>query len=139
MWSGTLLGILQSEEPDLKVSRDDIRPFIRSGFPWHSPDVHHPETADPDVWWENVNPLFESALLGLSVLRKLPSDSRVVMVGDNMEADVGGAEKIGIPSILVRRPGERPTIQAETLEGVPTHLEMVPERTAGQILEMYRL
>ena len=67
MWSGALLGILQSEEPHLKISRDDIRPFIRSGFPWHSPDVYHPETADPDVWWENVNPLFESALLGLGI------------------------------------------------------------------------
>ncbi len=207
----------------MNVSRDDIRPFIRSGFPWHSPDVYHPETAEPDVWWKNVTPLFKSALLGLgvrpdrasvlaamvrreycdpekwslfddtlptlellsgrgwkhlvlsnhvpelphiardlglspllsrvyssaltgyekpnpeaylSVLRKLPPDSRVVMVGDNIEADATGAEAIGLPSILVRRPEERHTIQAETLEGVLTILDTVPKRTAGQILDL---
>jgi FMN phosphatase YigB (HAD superfamily) len=28
------------------------------------------------------------------------------MVGDNIEADVHGAESVGLPAILIRRPGE---------------------------------
>jgi len=222
MWSGTLLGILQSEEPDMKVSRDDIRPFIRSGFPWHSPDVYHPETADPDVWWENINPLFKSAFLGLgvhpdrasilaamvrrdycdpgkwslfddslptlellsgkgwmhlvlsnhvpelphiagylglspllcglyssaltghekpnreaylSVLRKLPPDSRMVMVGDSIEADIRGATSLGIPAILVRRPAEKYLLCSEDLMGVIPLLDGIRDISASDVLE----
>ena len=36
-------------------------------------------------------------------LRNLDPDTRVIMVGDNVNADARGAEQIGLPSILVRK------------------------------------
>ena len=38
------------------------------------------------------------------------------MVGDNIEADVHGAEAVGLPAILVRRPGEA-RYRADGLDG----------------------
>jgi putative hydrolase of the HAD superfamily len=41
MWSGALYDALI----DIGVScdREDIRPHLRSGFPWHEPNVEHYE------------------------------------------------------------------------------------------------
>lgn len=42
--------------------------------------------------------------------------AQVWMVGDNIEADVHGAEAVGLPAILVRRPGEA-RYRADGLDG----------------------
>jgi len=44
------------------------------------------------------------------------------MVGDNVVADVHGAEAVGIPAILVRSHDERITRRSEELHGVPAYL-----------------
>jgi ribonucleotide monophosphatase NagD (HAD superfamily) len=44
------------------------------------------------------------------------------MVGDNVVADVLGAEAAGIPAILVRRPDPRAARYAESLDGVQQFL-----------------
>jgi ribonucleotide monophosphatase NagD (HAD superfamily) len=44
------------------------------------------------------------------------------MVGDNVVADVLGAEAVGIPAVLVRRPGPRAVRYADTLAGVEEFL-----------------
>jgi putative hydrolase of the HAD superfamily len=49
-----------------------------------------------------------------SVLEAL-RPSEVWMVGDNIVADVLGAEALGIPAVLVRRPDPRATRYADTL------------------------
>ena len=43
------------------------------------------------------------------MIRKLPKDSTIWMIGDNIEADVIGAEAVGLPAILVR--SEHPDAQ----------------------------
>ena len=40
------------------------------------------------------------------------------MVGDNVVADVLGAEAVGIPAVLVRRPDPRAARYADSLAGV---------------------
>jgi putative hydrolase of the HAD superfamily len=56
-----------------------------------------------------------------SVLDALePAD--VWMVGDNVVADVLGAEAVGIPAVLVRRPDPRAERYADTLAGVARFL-----------------
>jgi len=52
------------------------------------------------------------------VLKSLPNDSMIWMVGDNYCADVLGAESVGIPGILVRRCDERAEYCAESLDQV---------------------
>jgi putative hydrolase of the HAD superfamily len=29
------------------------------GYPWHTPDVEHPETRDADIWWDRLIPQFQ--------------------------------------------------------------------------------
>jgi putative hydrolase of the HAD superfamily len=180
--------VLDEVAPGHAVSADDIRPYLRDGYPWHAPDQAHPELSDPNQWWEHMAPFFANAYesvgvpaeerlraamlvrrsycdpslfrlypdtvhalrtlrregwglvilsnhvpelesivngVGLGPLvdqvfssartgyekpnpeayrialgRDRPSDC--FMVGDNVEADVLGAERIGLPAILVR-------------------------------------
>lgn len=61
MWSQTLLDVLDTHLPGHGVSLDDLRPFLLDGFPWHRPDVAHPELCDPSAWWEHVTRLFAPA------------------------------------------------------------------------------
>jgi len=64
---------------------------------------------------ELIEEVFTSALIGYEkphpeafrlVLRACGSPDRVWMIGDNIEADVRGAEAVGVPAILVRTPGD---------------------------------
>lgn len=55
-------------------------------------------------------------------LVRLNYPKRVYMIGDNIEADVLGAEAVGIPAILVRNPDARATRFCPDLLGVPTLL-----------------
>ena len=44
------------------------------------------------------------------------------MVGDNVVADVLGAEAVGLPAVLVRRPDPRAARYADSLAGVEQFL-----------------
>ena len=65
MWTGALIEILQTEEPHLQPTRDDLRPYL--AYPWHSPDVPHPEIKDAETWWAQLLPFFECAFLSLGI------------------------------------------------------------------------
>ena len=56
-----------------------------------------------------------------SVLDRL-RPARAWMVGDNVVADVLGAEELGIPAVLVRRPDPRAERYADSLAGVEPFL-----------------
>jgi putative hydrolase of the HAD superfamily len=209
-WSILLAEALDAEEPGHGHSADTFRPHLRQGFPWHRPDVAHPELCEPEAWWAAVRPLlarayevagyaparaaelaeaaqrlyvdptvgwtlFDDTLptlerlsqagwshailsnhvpelrqivtaLGLdeliaflscsaetgyekpherafaSVLEPL-APAEAWMVGDNVVADVLGAEAVGIPAVLVRRPDPRAARYADSLDGVERFVE----------------
>jgi putative hydrolase of the HAD superfamily len=208
-WSILLAETLDAEEPGHGRSADVFRPSLRDGFPWHRPEVAHPELCQPEAWWSSVRPvlrrayesagyeparalelaeaaqrlyvdpdvgwaLFDDTLpalerlsqagwthailsnhvpelrqlvagLGLadvvafvscsaetgyekpharayaSVLDRL-HPAEVWMAGDNVVADVLGAEAVGIPAVLVRRPDPRASRYADSLAGVERFL-----------------
>jgi putative hydrolase of the HAD superfamily len=190
MFSGALREIIRQEAPALDVPTEHFRPYLRAGFPWHTPDRPHPEITSAGQWWDALDPVFERALgsVGLDAHRsrtlakqvrhvypdperwrmfddtmlalgrlsargwthvllsnhvpELPSildhlgllpqiagvlnsaetgyekphpqafrlaleatdgPTAVWMIGDNYEADVVGAEAVGLPAILVRK------------------------------------
>lgn len=204
-WSILLAETLDAEEPGHGHSAETFRPYLRQGFPWHTPEIAHPELREPEAWWATVLPVLarayeragygtehageladaarrlyvdpavgwelfadtRAALEGLSragwrhailsnhvpELRQLvtglgldelisfvscsaetgyekphpqafasvleplrPTD--VWMVGDNVLADALGAEAVGVPAVLVRRPDPRAARYADTLAGV---------------------
>lgn len=66
-----------------------------------------------EVGYEKPNPnIYEAAL------EYTKPDSEVWMVGDNIMADVLGAESVGLQAILVRHQDERATYQYDDLYGV---------------------
>ena len=54
MWSGCLAEVLREREPSSGITRDEVRPLVRSGFPWDTPDRAHPQLNTPEAWWEVV-------------------------------------------------------------------------------------
>jgi putative hydrolase of the HAD superfamily len=202
-----MIEVLDERQPGHGIGLEDVRPFLRNGFPWHAPEVAHPELATVDAWWGHVEPLLvrgyegvgvaaESARifsrfareryidvqywqlfddtvpaltdlrehgwrhvilsnhvpelgsivtdLGLGALvdatvnsaetgyekphpeafahaRRVAGNPTVIwMVGDNPDADVAGAEAVGIPAVLVRRDSQHSAVRrrSATLAGV---------------------
>jgi putative hydrolase of the HAD superfamily len=57
MWSGCLVDALDDVLPGHGLDAAAFRPHLRDGFPWHAPDVAHPELCDADAWWTHVGEL----------------------------------------------------------------------------------
>jgi len=86
-WSGALVQVLR-RFAGLEVDIETLRPFLQTGFPWHSPDRANPAMRDANDWWEALVPVFQRAFMacGLS-----PEDSRL-LAGEvrSVYTDVGG-------------------------------------------------
>jgi putative hydrolase of the HAD superfamily len=65
MFGGALREVIHREAPALDVAVDQFRPYLRSGFPWHTPDRPHPEIVTSEQWWDALDPVFERALRGV--------------------------------------------------------------------------
>ncbi len=65
LWSGCLAQVLEERAPDRGITRDDVRPLLKAGFPWHRPDVVHPELSEPDAWWAEIEKLLARAIVQL--------------------------------------------------------------------------
>ena len=185
-WSILLAEALDAAEPGHPHSAETFRPHLRDGFPWHQPEVAHPELCEPEAWWASVRPAlgraYEAAgyeparaLELAAAAQRLYVDPDVIlsnhvpelrqivaalalddvvafvscsaetgyekphaqafasvldplrpaeawMIGDNVVADVLGAEALGIPAVLVRRPDSRAARYADSLAGVERFL-----------------
>ena len=210
MFGGCMVEVLDEHEPGHAVTLDSVRPFLRDGFPWHAPNVAHPELGEAEAWWGRVGAvlarayeqvgyaparaaelaqlarrryvdpangwaLFDDSLPALESLRargwrhvllsnhvpELPilvdalglaelfdavltsaaigyekphaeafalarraagEPELVWMVGDNFDADVAGAEAVGIPAVLARRTDDRATRAVATLAELPRYV-----------------
>ncbi|MDP9409610.1 MAG: HAD family hydrolase [Actinomycetota bacterium] len=60
-WTQALLEVLDREIPGHGVDPDLFRPYLRTGFPWHSPEAHHPHLSSADAWWGALEPRFADA------------------------------------------------------------------------------
>jgi putative hydrolase of the HAD superfamily len=60
-WAGALQEVVTSGYPHIMIPVEHFRPHLQGGFPWHAPEVVR-APVPPDVWWENLNPLFARAL-----------------------------------------------------------------------------
>jgi len=68
--------------------------------------------------FEKPNP---EAFYGL--MRQLPAGATIWMIGDNFEADVRGAEAVGLPAILVRSIRDDAALCCSSLDDIPEILE----------------
>jgi putative hydrolase of the HAD superfamily len=61
LWGSALMQALDEQEPGHGVIRDNIRPYLRDGFPWHRPERPHPELCSPEAWWAETEGLIARA------------------------------------------------------------------------------
>jgi putative hydrolase of the HAD superfamily len=64
-WTGAMIQVLDEMEPDHRVKAQDVREHLRRGFPWHTPDVPHPELCSPATWWSRLEKLLASVYVSL--------------------------------------------------------------------------
>jgi putative hydrolase of the HAD superfamily len=68
LWGACLIEVLDERMPGHGLSADDVRPFLRDGFPWHEHDTPHPElSVSSDAWWSALEPLLARAYESVGV------------------------------------------------------------------------
>jgi putative hydrolase of the HAD superfamily len=70
MWSSALLTALDEVAPGHRFTRQQLSAQIRGGFPWHSPDVPHPELCDGEAWWRAIADVAYEASIRAGVPRE---------------------------------------------------------------------
>jgi len=67
MWTGTLLEVLHRDMPGHGYTAEEIHPHLQDGFPWHAPDLSHPEIESAGEWWDAMDQVFERAFGAMGV------------------------------------------------------------------------
>lgn len=66
MWSNTLCDLLH-EFGYNDYQLDDVRVYLKNGFPWHSPEMSHKEFFKEKQWWDYMNEYFAKILNSLGI------------------------------------------------------------------------
>ncbi len=66
-WRIALMDALDECEPGHNIDQEQIRPFLRDGFPWHRPDEPHTHLKTPEAWWSELKSLFIGAYQGAGI------------------------------------------------------------------------
>lgn len=89
LWSGCLLEVIQAENPNDPIQKKDISVLMGTGFPWHSPEVSHPELSTPDAWWGMMTELLTGVLRTLGYQDKLANKMAAQVRGRYLDDTVG--------------------------------------------------
>jgi putative hydrolase of the HAD superfamily len=60
-WSGLVVDIVRQFDSASTVRIEDVRPYMRTGFPWHSPEVVRDPPHSADAWWSDLDSLLTRA------------------------------------------------------------------------------
>lgn len=66
-WRLALMDVLDECQPGHSVDQEQIRPFLRDGFPWHKPQESHTHLSTPEAWWKQLEPVFVRAFQGVGL------------------------------------------------------------------------
>ena len=61
LWSSALLAVLEEGGRGPGFDAERLHAHLRTGFPWYTPQVPHPELSSPGLWWEALSPVFAGA------------------------------------------------------------------------------
>lgn len=62
-WQSALAEAARRELPEIALQPGDLRPYLRSGFPWHQPERVRSPGQPADEWWAQLETVFESAFI----------------------------------------------------------------------------
>ena len=71
-WTGVVCDVVAAERPDLGMTPARLRPYLQSGFPWHTPDVVRP-LCSADQWWDDLLPVLAAAVQAATGLDRIES------------------------------------------------------------------
>ncbi len=95
IWVTALQAALDEVAPGYPMTADHLRPYLTYGFPWHEPDVLHPELDDPEAWWahqvEAVRHAYLDAGLSMELAQQAASHVREAFLDPAMWALLPGA------------------------------------------------
>jgi len=60
-WTGALCEVMASKRAELGITPDRLKPYLQSGFPWHTPEILRSPCSDED-WWIQLLPVLVQAL-----------------------------------------------------------------------------
>ncbi len=60
-FSESIARVIREIDPETSITVEQIRPYLRAGFPWHSPEQPHLDISTADQWWERLYPIFQRA------------------------------------------------------------------------------
>lgn len=66
-WRGCLSETLDEHQPGHGIASEQLRPFLQDGFPWHRPEIAHPELCEPEAWWTSTEDLLARAYQGVGI------------------------------------------------------------------------
>ena len=64
-WRSALMEVLDKHEPEHDIDGEQIRQYLRSGFPWHQPEQPHHHLSTPGKWWSHIEVIFARAFRGV--------------------------------------------------------------------------
>ncbi|MBN1366966.1 MAG: HAD family hydrolase [Dehalococcoidales bacterium] len=95
-WRYALIDVLNEFEPGHDIDHEQLRPFLRSGFPWHKPEEPHFHLSTPEAWWDSLEPFFtrvyqsvgfnmeRAALLARQVRKQMTNPKRFILFEDTI-------------------------------------------------------
>jgi putative hydrolase of the HAD superfamily len=85
MWSQAVVDAMHAADLGIPCTRDDVRPYLREGFPWHNAHIPHPHITSPEIWWDGIEQILARACLGLGCTpaqaRSVAHHARRIYVG----------------------------------------------------------
>jgi HAD superfamily hydrolase (TIGR01549 family) len=58
LWTGSVHKALLSTIKDSTLTVDDVKPYLQTGCPWHSPEKDYTHLTSPSAWWDSMNDYF---------------------------------------------------------------------------------
>ncbi len=68
-WRSAVMEVLDVNEPNHQVDMEQIRPYLRDGFPWHRPEESHTHLTTSEDWWSLMGKVFTRAYQGVGFSR----------------------------------------------------------------------
>jgi putative hydrolase of the HAD superfamily len=71
LYRSALIDVLNDNEPEHHINAEQLKPYLKAGFPWHEPEKSHLHLNISDAWWENLENVFFHAYqaVGIDVKR----------------------------------------------------------------------
>ncbi len=73
-WADLVSGVLGERNILPTPTPDEIRPLLQHGYPWHTPEIPHPELDSPAKWWARVGGVISQAYVAFGCSKSMADE-----------------------------------------------------------------